>query len=212
MAGSGTWRNWAGNQRAAGVDVVHPAGADGIAAALVRAGESGRRVRPVGSGHSFTAIGRPEDVQLVLDRHAALVDVTDDGLVTVQAGMPLHRLNAELLRRGWAMTNLGDIDRQTIAGALATGTHGTGARFGGLATQVRALELVTPAGEVLSCSADRHPDVFAAARVGLGALGVVTEVTLQAEPAFALRAVEGPGTLTAALGDFADLMLSLIHI
>ena len=64
---------------------------------------------------------------------------------------------------------------------------------------MRALELVTPAGEVLACGADRHPDVFAAARVGLGALGVVTAVTLQAEPAFALRAVEGPGTLTAAL-------------
>ena len=205
------WRNWAGNQRAV-ADVVRPGSADEVAAVLTAAAAAGRRVRPIGSGHSFTGIGSPEDVQLVCDGMVGVRSVTDDGLVTVGSGTTLHRLNAELLRRGWSMTNLGDIDRQTIAGALATGTHGTGARFGGLATQVRGLELVTPAGEVLVCSADRSPDVFSAARVGLGALGVVTEVTLQAEPAFALRAVEGPGTLTAALGDFTDLMTSTDHV
>jgi FAD-linked oxidoreductase len=138
--------------------------------------------------------------------------VSEDGLVTVGAGTPLHRLNAELLRRGWSLTNLGDIDRQTIAGALATGTHGTGARFGGLATQVRGLELVTPDGEVIACDATRRPEVFGAARIALGALGVVTAVTLQAVPAFALRAVEGPGTLTAALEDFEELMTSTDHV
>ena len=210
--GAGNWRNWAGNQRVAGVDVVHPAGADEIAAALVRAGESGRRVRPIGSGHSFTAIGRPEDVQLVLDRHAALVDVTADGLVTVQAGMPLHRLNAELAARGWSLTNLGDIDRQTVSGALSTGTHGTGARFGGLATQLRALDLVLPDGARLHCSADENPDVFAAARIGLGALGVLDTVTLQAEPAFALRAEEGPARLGDLLDGFAEFMTSTDHV
>ncbi|RBY75592.1 FAD-linked oxidoreductase [Blastococcus sp. TF02-09] len=206
------WRNWAGNQRASGVDVVRPADADGIAAALVRAGESGLRVRPIGSGHSFTAIGRPEDVQLVLDRHAALVEVTDDGLVTVQAGMPLHRLTAELAARGWSLTNLGDIDRQTVSGALSTGTHGTGARFGGLATQLRALDLVLPDGSRLHCSADEHPDVFSAARIGLGALGVLDTVTLQAEPAFALRAEEGPARLGELLEGFDEFMDSTDHV
>ena len=205
------WRNWAGNQQAT-VEVVHPGSAEEVAEVLVRAAGNGRRVRPIGSGHSFTAIGRPEDVQLVADRLVGITGLTDDGLVTVGAGTPLHRLTAELARRGWAMTNLGDIDRQTIAGALATGTHGTGARFGGLATQVRALELVTPAGEVLRCDAGTHPDVFTAGRVGLGALGVVTAVTLQAVPAFALHAVEGPGTLTRALADFDELMTSTDHV
>jgi FAD-linked oxidoreductase len=205
------WRNWAGNQRAV-ADVVRPRSADQVASVLASAAATGRRVRPIGSGHSFTGIGCPEDVQMVCDGLVGIRSVTEDGLVAVGSGTTLHRLNAELLRRGWALTNLGDIDRQTIAGALATGTHGTGARFGGLATQVRGLELVTPAGEVLACSADRRPDVFSAARVGLGALGVVTEVTLQAEPAFALRAVEGPGTLTAALRDFANLMTSTDHV
>lgn len=212
MAGSGTWRNWAGNQRVTGVDVVHPAGAEAIAEALVRAGESGRRVRPVGSGHSFTAIGRPEDVQLVLDRHAALVDVDDTGLVTVQSGMPLHRLNAELAARGWSLTNLGDIDRQTVSGALSTGTHGTGARFGGLATQLRGLELVLTDGSRLRCSPDENPEVFAAARIGLGALGVLDTVTLQAEPAFALQAEEGPARLGDLLDGFAEFMTSTDHV
>lgn len=211
-AGSSGWRNWAGNQRSAGVDVVHPAGADEIAAALTRAAGAGRRVRPIGSGHSFTGIGRPEDVQLVLDRHAALVDVDDTGLVTVQAGMPLHRLNAELAARGWSLTNLGDIDRQTVSGALSTGTHGTGARFGGLATQLRGLSLVLPDGSRLRCSADENPDVLAAARIGLGALGVLDTVTLQAEPAFALRAEEGPARLGALLEGFEEFMTSTDHV
>jgi FAD-linked oxidoreductase len=212
VTGSSRWRNWAGNQRADGVDVVHPAGADEIAATLVRAADSGRRVRPIGSGHSFTAIGRPEDVQLVLDRHDRLLGVDDSGLVTVQAGMPLHRLNAELAARGWALTNLGDIDRQTVSGALSTGTHGTGARFGGLATQLRALVLVLPDGSRLRCSPDENPEVFAAARVGLGALGVIDTLTLQAEPAFALRAVEGPARLHELLEGFDEFMESTDHV
>jgi L-gulonolactone oxidase len=210
--GSGTrWRNWAGNERAS-VEVVRPASAAEVADVLSRVAASGRRVRPIGSGHSFSAIGRPEQLQLACDRLDDIGDVGDDGLVTVGAGTTLHRLNAELVRSGRSLTNLGDIDRQTVAGALATGTHGTGALFGGLATQVRALELVTPSGEVLQCDAEHHPDVFSAARVGLGALGVVTAVTLQTVPAFALRAVEGPGTLTAAIEGFEELMTSTDHV
>jgi L-gulonolactone oxidase len=205
------WRNWGGNQRATAA-VVHAASVDDVVAALTAAASAGRRVRPIGSGHSFSAVGCPEDAQLVLDGLTGVRSVTDDGLVTVAAGTPLYRLTADLARRGWALTNLGDIDRQTIAGALATGTHGTGARFGGLATQLRGIELVTPAGEVLHCSTAEHPEVFTAARVGLGALGVVTALTLQAEPAFALRAEEGPGTLTAALESFEELMTSTDHV
>ncbi len=210
--GTGTWRNWAGNQRAAGLTVVAPAGTAAIAAEVRTAAAAGRRVTVLGSGHSFSGIGRPEDVALGLRRHAALLGVDDTGLVTVQAGMPLHRLNAELAARGWALTNLGDVDRQTVAGALSTGTHGTGARFGGLATQVRALELVTAGGEVLRCSAGEHPDVLSAARVGLGALGVLTTVTLQAVPAFALRAEEGPARLPDLLASFDEVMTSTDHV
>ncbi|WP_243469580.1 D-arabinono-1,4-lactone oxidase [Klenkia marina] len=206
------WRNWAGNQRAEGIDVRHPRTTGEIATVLHEASVAGRRVRPIGSGHSFSGIGRPEQVQLVLDRHADLVDIAPDGLVTVQAGIPLHRLNTALAREGWALTNLGDIDRQTVAGALSTGTHGTGAAFGGLPTQVRALQLVTPDGAVLDCSADHEPEVFAAARLGLGALGVLSTVTLQAVPAFALRMEEGPMPLAEVLEDLDGFMTSADHV
>jgi len=205
------WRNWAGNERT-DTEVVQPGSAQEVAAVLTSAGAAGRRVRPIGSGHSFTGIGRPEDLQLACSGLVEIGEVGDDGVVTVGAGVPLHRLNAELVRRGWSLTNLGDIDRQTVAGAIATGTHGTGAGFGGLATQVRGLTLVTPSGQVLECDAVREPEVFSAARIGLGALGVVTSVTLQAVPAFALRAVEGPGTLSAAIEGFDELMSSTDHV
>jgi FAD-linked oxidoreductase len=205
------WRNWAGNERTV-TEVVQPRSADEVAAVLTAAAAAGRRVRPIGSGHSFTGIGRPEDVQLTCGSLTDLGEVSEGGLVTVGAGIPLHRLNAELVRRGWSLTNLGDIDRQTLAGALATGTHGTGAKFGGLGTQVRGLQLVTSSGEVIDCDATHHPEVFSAARIGLGALGVVTAVTVQAVPAFALRAVEGPGTLTAAIEGFDELMTGTDHV
>src|SRR5579875_1864456 len=179
-----TWRNWAGNQTARPASIEHPASVDEVASLVKAAAAAGRSVRVAGTGHSFTDAAATDGTMLRLDRLAALVDAnTATGLVTVQGGMPLYRLNQVLLDRGLSMSNLGDIDRQTVAGALSTGTHGTGRLLGGLATQVRALQLVTGDGSVITCSADERPDVFAAARVGIGAFGVVTQVTLQCEPA-----------------------------
>lgn len=175
-----SWTNWAGNQTASPVEVAHPRDADEIARVVKDAAAAGRRVKAIGSGHSFTAIGLTDGVQLQLDRHAGLVSMdVATGLVTVEAGMPLHVLNPLLSEHGLAMPNLGDIDRQTISGALSTGTHGTGARLPGLGAMVAGLELVLADGSVVSCSAAERPEVFAAARVGLGALGVLSTVTLQ---------------------------------
>ena len=198
-----SWRNWAGNQRVDDVEVATPRTVDELAGVVAAAAASGRGVRPIGSSHSFTAIGSPRDVQLRLD-HLDRVTHADaaTGLVTVQGGIRLRELNRTLDGLGLALTNLGDIDEQTLAGAIATGTHGTGARFGGLATQVRALDLLLADGSTLTCSPTENADVFAAARVGLGALGVVTSVTVQAEPAFGLRAREGGGTLDEMLERF----------
>jgi L-gulono-1,4-lactone dehydrogenase len=102
------------------------------------------------------------------------------------------------------MTNLGDIDAQTIAGAISTGTHGTGARFGGIATQVAAFELVLADGSVVTCSPAEQPDLFAAGRVGLGAFGVLSTVTLRTEPAYVLAAEERPEPLDAVLAELAE--------
>ena len=117
---------------------------------------------------------------------------TGSGLVTVRSGTTIRELNAALDSLGLALPNLGDIDAQTIAGAISTGTHGTGAGIGGLATFVEALELVLVDGSVVSCSATSRPELFAAARVGLGALGVISTVTMRCVPAFTLAADERP--------------------
>jgi FAD-linked oxidoreductase len=196
----GAWRNWAGNQQCAPARVEHPAGA----AALADVVRSGSQVKVVGSGHSFTGIAVvPEGgVQVVLDRHSSLLSVDrSTGRVTAQAGMTLLALNRALSKVGLALPNLGDIAYQTIAGAVSTATHGTGIGFGGIATQVVGLELVAADGSVVRCSADEEPEVFACARVGLGALGVLSAVTLQCVPAFRLHAVEEPMRLGSVLGE-----------
>lgn len=187
------WRNWAGNQTMNPAAVEHPASVDEVVRVVKDAAAAGRRVKAIGSGHSFTAIGLTDGVLVQLDRLDQFLDADPvTGRVTVQGGLPLHRLNALLAERGLGLTNMGDIDVQTVTGALSTGTHGTGRDSGALATQVVAMELVLADGTVLTCSAEENPDVFAVARVSLGALGIVTSVTIQAEPAFLLTADERP--------------------
>jgi L-gulonolactone oxidase len=200
------WRNWAGNHVVTPREVAQPCDPTAVAAVIRRAIADRRRVRAVGAGHSFTAAAVADDVQIRLDRLDRIIAVDGPtGLVRVGAGIRLRRLNTELEAHGLSMTNLGDIDAQTLAGAIATGTHGTGARFGGLATQVRGLQLVTGSGDIVDCSAQNEPDLFAAALVGVGAFGIVTEVTLQCEPLFPLHAVEAPMPLDRVLTDFDEL-------
>jgi L-gulono-1,4-lactone dehydrogenase len=197
-----TWTNWAGTVSTAPSAVALPGSVAELQDAVASAAAQGRRVKPIGAGHSFTAIGATDGVQLRLERLAGVLRADrESGLVTVLAGTRLHDLNAVLWQLGLSLSNLGDIDVQTISGAISTGTHGTGARLGGLATQVRALQLVLADGSLLDCSAQEQPDVFAAARVGLGALGVLATVTLQCEPAFALAAAEAPARLDDVLAE-----------
>lgn len=198
------WRNWAGNQRTRPRRVVRATTVDEVAELVERSRTGGRRVKVAGSGHSFTGIALAEDIRLELGCGEPVREAAQPGLVTVPAGWTLRRLNTWLATQGLACANLGDIDAQTVAGAIATGTHGTGAGYGGLASQVAALRLVTGTGEVLRCSADEHPEEFAAARVGLGALGVVTDVTLRCVDAFVLRADERPVPVAETLAGFDE--------
>ncbi|MCX6466446.1 MAG: FAD-binding protein [Pseudonocardiales bacterium] len=199
-----SWRNWAGNQRATPVRTVAARDAGDVAAAVRAAAERGLRVRAVGSGHSFSAVGRPVDVAVAAPADPALLHVDGDGLASVPAGMTLRVLDDLLWARGRALPNLGDIDAQTVAGAVSTGTHGTGARHGGIATRVRALEMVLADGSLVRCSPDADPDLFSAARVALGALGVLTTVVLATVPAFRLHATESARPLDAVLGGFDE--------
>jgi FAD-linked oxidoreductase len=206
-----SWTNWADTVRA-DVSVAAPATVRELAEVITAAAVRGRRVKPIGAGHSFTAIGATDGVQLRLDRLSGIVAADRAAnTVTVLAGTRLHALNASLWRLGMSLTNLGDIDVQTISGAISTGTHGTGAKLGGLAAQVRSLDLVLADGSLRTCSADHDPELFAAARIGLGALGVIASVTLQCEPAFALAAAEAPATLDDVLADLDDLVVGNDH-
>ncbi|MFI0484692.1 D-arabinono-1,4-lactone oxidase [Actinomadura sp. 9N215] len=187
------WQNWAGNQQATPHRVVTPRTAGEVAAAVRTAAEDGLTVRMTGTGHSFTGAAVTEGVLL---RPAGLTAVrsvdTASGLVTVEAGLPLHALNRVLDEHGLALANMGDIQEQTVAGALQTATHGTGRDAAGLASQVAALELVLADGAVVTCSREERPDLFDAARAGVGALGVVTAITWRTVPSFLLRAQEEP--------------------
>ena len=129
----------------------------------------------------------------------------ESGLVKVEAGITLRDLSAALWERGLAMENLGDIDRQTLAGAISTATHGTGAEFRNLSAQVEALELVLADGSVLEVSERTDRDAYRAARVGLGALGVIYSVTLRAVPAFTLHRVDAPRPLEETLASLDEL-------
>ncbi len=187
------WKNWAENQECSPAKVHSPESEEQLIRIVQAAAEQDQRVKVVGSGHSFTAIALTDGRLVKLDRYQEVVH-TDaaTGRVTVQAGIKLHRLNEELDRRGLAMPNLGDIDRQSISGAIATSTHGTARELGGIARDVVGMRLITGDGSIVDCSADENADIFKAARVGLGALGVVSTVTLQTVPAFNLQASEVP--------------------
>ena len=203
----GLWRNWAGNQQCLPVAVEHPESVDDLVALVKRAESEDRRVKVVGAGHSFTDIACTTGYQVVLDRYRKLLAVdTERRRVTVQAGIPISDLNHQLHSFGYALPNLGDIAYQSIAGAVSTATHGTGAKLGGIATQIVGLEIVAADGSVITCSADEEPDIFSAARVSLGALGIVSTVTLECCPAFNLRAVEEPMRVDTVLENLDELV------
>lgn len=187
------WRNWAGNQRATPRRVLTPRTTEEVAAAVTGAAADGLTVRMAGTGHSFTGAALTEGVLLRPEGLTALRTVdAARGLVTAEAGMTLRAFNEHLAGLGLALANMGDIQEQTLAGATQTATHGTGREAGGLVSQIAGLELVLADGSTVTCSRAERPELFDAARAGLGALGVVTAITWHTVPAFTLQAREEP--------------------
>ena len=197
------WQNWARTAHATPRSVARPRDLGELVATVRAATHAGLRVRAVGGGHSFTPAAVTDGVQVHLDAIDALERVVPqpDGTthVTVGAGIRLRALNTLLAQHGLAMRNLGDIDKQSIAGAVSTGTHGTGSRLGGLATQVVGARLVLADGDVVEVSSTRHPELFELARLGLGSVGVLAALTLEVVPAFRLEAREEPWPLDRVL-------------
>ncbi len=206
------WRNWAGDQRCSPAAIERPGTREELAAVVRRAAERGRTVRAVGSGHSFTDIALTDGVAVDLSRLDQLLEVDRGaGLVKVEAGIVLGELNRRLDQLGLAFANLGDIDRQTLAGSISTGTHGTGARSPSISAQVEAVELVLADGSSLEISAATDPAALAGARIGLGALGLIYAVTVRVVPAFTLSRVDRPRPLAETLADLDRLNEELDH-
>src|SRR5579859_5205134 len=207
------WRNWARTATATPARWCLPRSEAEISAAVKDAAAAGLTMRALGTGHSFTAAAATSGVALDLSGWTGIVAAdTRTGVVTVRSGTTLRALNAELAGLGLALANLGDIDAQTVAGALSTGTHGTGARLGGLATQIESLELILADGSAVTCSASSRPELFGAARISLGALGVITAVTLRCVPSFTLHADEGPMPVEEVLEQFDALAAAHDHV
>ena len=207
------WTNWSGLADARPDRVVTPRDVAGVAAAVKDAAARGGTVKMVGTGHSFTPIAVADDVLLRPDGLRGITAVDREAMtVTALSGTPLHVLNAELERLGLSLHNMGDIDEQTLAGATSTGTHGTGGVAASLSAQIVGLELVTGDGSLLRASRDENADVFAAARVGLGALGVLTELTFAVEPLGVLEAHERPMAWADAIAAYDDLLAAHHHV
>jgi FAD-linked oxidoreductase len=185
------WRNWAGDQVCAPVEQLRPRRREELTEAIGAAVAAGRKISIAGSGHSFTEAAMTDGTMVDVGALSGVIDADpSSGLVKVGAGTVLADLNEDLHRLGLAMENLGDIDRQTIAGAISTGTHGTGAKLRNISSQVEGLELVLAGGSVRELRSSEEPELLRAARVGVGALGAITAVTLRCLPAFTLHRVD----------------------
>ena len=203
---SAEWSNWAGDQVSRPVAIERPRDRDELVAAIRRARDRGLSVRAVGSGHSFSDVALGEGALLDLGRlDRVLATDAERGLVKVEGGIVLGELNRRLDERGIAFENLGDIDRQTLSGSISTATHGTGARFTNLSAQLASIELVGADGNLREISAESDPELFRAARVGLGALGVIYAVTVRCVPAYTLNRVDSPKPLADVLARLDEL-------
>jgi FAD/FMN-containing dehydrogenase len=182
-----TWSNWSGSVTASPAAIRYPASVNEIVAIVRECHERGCGLRVVGAGHSFTPLAWTDGILISLDRYAGLEHVDPAAAqATVRAGTQIKALGELLFAHGLGQANLGDIDVQSIAGAISTGTHGSGATLGSISTQVIGLTLVTANGELIECSETHQREIFKAAQVSLGALGIIISVTLQLLPAYRL--------------------------
>ncbi|MBD9621651.1 FAD-binding protein [Ensifer sp. ENS06] len=187
LQAGGHWRNWVGNQSC----IVRHRGAPESEAALAEmvrdATAQGLNVRCAGSGHSFTPVALTSGLQLTLSSMQGVVNIDSTRKrVAVKAGTTINQLGKVLKENGLSLINQGDIDSQALAGALTTGTHGTGARLGNMASQIVGMRLVQPDGSILVVD-ETTPDLLEAARVSVGMLGVISEITLQAMQSYNLH-------------------------
>ena len=200
------WRNWAGDQACLPARIESPSSLAELVTVVTAAAKEGAGVRAVGHGHSFTDIACTGGVLIDPRGLGRVLDVdADASTVKVEAGIGLRTLNETIWGNGMALENLGDIDKQTISGAISTGTHGTGSRFRNISSQVVGMEVVLADGTLHEITEESDPDGLLAARVGLGALGIIATVTLRTVPAFTIHRIDSPLPLDETLDRIDDL-------
>ena len=206
------WTNWAGQQHCAPEVVEKPADEQQLIEAVVGAASRGLTVRVAGSGHSFTDAVCTDGCLIDLSGMGRVLDVDpEQRLVTIEAGIVIHDLAEELATHGLALENQGDIDVQSLAGAISTATHGTGERFGNLGSRVESVRVITAAGQALDLDAASDHDGLLAARASVGALGVISRITIQTVPAFTIHRIDEPKPLAEALGRLDELVARNDH-
>jgi FAD-linked oxidoreductase len=182
---SNVWSNWSGGVTAKPAVLSNPGDEDELSS-LLRAGATPCRV--TGAGHSFTPLCETSGTLFSLSQMSGLLSCDKEKKTArVRAGTSIRDLGPLLHAAGLGLLNQGDIDRQAIAGAVGTGTHGTGKELKSLSGAVSSLRLVTPTGDVLTCSRDENSDVYSASRVSMGTLGIMSEIELQCRASYVLE-------------------------
>lgn len=204
------WSNWSGSVTCAPQTMIMPTDETAVSALVKAAAVAGTMVRVAGTGHSFTPLCASDDVLVSLDGLQGLVATAQD-TATFWAGTKLHQVVEPLWAAGLAMANMGDIDRQALAGAVSTGTHGTGPTLGSISTQVVGLRLVLASGEIIECSPTQEPALFQAAQVSLGVLGIITQVTLRCLPAYRLHEKTWVAGFEECMGQLDGLIAANRH-
>lgn len=211
-AGKDTWRSWGGNLTVKPAVIVRPENTDQVEQVLRDAAAQGLRVRPAGSGQSFSPLVPTSDVLLDATALSGLSSIdTEKQQVTVFGGTTIQQICQILEDHGLALANMPDFTGQTIAGAIATGTHGTGLGQPSLSEQITEITLATPSGELITCSESSHPEMLRAARVHLGVLGVIVSVTIQCVSAFRLHCAEFREPLDRLVDSLAERMSGADH-
>ena len=178
-----TWRNWSGSQYSS-PQIFEPKEINELQNLV----KSHAQIRVVGAGHSFSALAKTDEVLIRLDHFKGVIDADEaTAQFTVQAGTRLYELGEYLAPLNQALINQGDIDQQSLAGAVSTGTHGTGIDLPCLSAFVQGFELLTADGELLQCDEQQNTEIFQAGRVALGSLGILTKITLQNRPRYKLK-------------------------
>lgn len=206
------WSNWSGSVTSSPQQIAMPSSEAALVAIIQAAHQSGRTVRVVGTGHSFVPLCATDDLLISLDNLQGMISAApNEQSATFWAGTKLHAVGEPLWEEGLALANMGDIDRQSLGGAIGTGTHGTGPTLGNLATQVIGLRLLTVTGDLIDCSPTVEPEIFHAAQISLGALGIITQFTLRCLPAYELHEVSWIATFDECMAELDSHIAATRH-